>query len=74
MCDGDAAQACTCIATLSFPADNTGTYSTDGNTVTTQTGKDPAEVADYCIDGDTLRVRDPETPEEGVTVYARGAK
>jgi hypothetical protein len=59
VCDGDAAVSCTCTTNETEPDTVSGTYSTDGNNLTTQSGKDPAETVEYCIDGDTLRIQPP---------------
>lgn len=68
-CTGDVAVSCTC--TMVFDGDEapdteSGTYTTDGNTVTlTPSGENETpETLDYCVEGNTLTVQSTEDGED----------
>jgi hypothetical protein len=70
-CTGDAAVSCTCTDSEADPNSEEGTYSVEGTTLTTHAGKDPATIADYCIDGDVLRMHPSDAPASQMLVLER---
>jgi hypothetical protein len=67
---GDACERTTSDADVS---ENTGTYTTEGDTVTlTEDGMEAQAPDEYCVDGDTLTVR--HVDEDGNEVYFRATR
>jgi hypothetical protein len=58
-CTGDVATSCTCtINDAVDPTPKTGTYTKDGNTISmTDEGETEAETNEYCVDGNSLKVK-----------------
>jgi hypothetical protein len=73
VCTGDVAVSCTCAGTdTSDPFIEEGHWSVEGTTITLAQGKDPGDPAEYCVDGDLLRIR-PESMQAGFELVMQRA-
>jgi hypothetical protein len=57
---------CECEDSADFDSEASGTYETDGSSITfTTSGGEPSDPGEFCVDGDRLELRSPEN-ETGV--------
>jgi hypothetical protein len=65
-CTGDSATGCDCTGPIEDEANtDSGTYTTDGNSVTTVDQDQDTDTSTYCVSGDTLKVKSIEDKGDG---------
>jgi hypothetical protein len=57
-CSGDVSSSCSCRSDVDEMSSETGTYTTSGGVLTLMPSGGTTETLEYCVNGDTFRVRD----------------
>ena len=60
LCTGDPASACTCQSEINEVDMDTGTWAVSGTTITLTDQSEQSDDLEFCVDGNTLTVRDAE--------------